>query len=204
MKAKSGDSRGKFVVVFGRVNDVNNASACLGKSLPSVSESRASIRQWKGSRQRRCGQRNGLMLEAGSYSALSSNTTGGGNIALGSQAGINLTAGDNNIDIGNEGVAGEAATIRIGEQGTHSNMFIAGVSGVSVAGGALVAVSSDGQLGTAPAGSGLLQGAYVALPTNSVAPSGFTFLGTTVLKYQYKVGTRTKTAKLTLNLYQKD
>jgi hypothetical protein len=42
------------------------------------------------------------------------NTVGGGNIGLGANAGINLTTGDNNIDIGNVGVAGESNTIRIG------------------------------------------------------------------------------------------
>ena len=55
------------------------------------------------------------------------------NIALGSHAGINLTTGNNNIDIGNEGVAGESNTIRIGTQGTQTNTFIAGISGVTVA-----------------------------------------------------------------------
>jgi hypothetical protein len=71
-------------------------------------------------------------------------------------------------------------------------------------GGALVAVTSDKQLGTAPAGSGLPQSAYLALPTNSVAPAGYTLLGTTKMTYKYQVGTKRKTATVTLNLYQKD
>src|SRR6266540_2749375 len=81
--------------------------------------------------------------------ALYSNTTGNGNIALGAGAGDNLTTGDNNIDIGNEGVAGEANTIRIGTSGDQTKTFIAGISGTAVTGVA-VRVSSSGQLGTAP------------------------------------------------------
>ena len=46
--------------------------------------------------------------------------TGSSNIALGYFAGTNLTTGDNNIDIGNFGVAGESNTIRIGTQGTQT------------------------------------------------------------------------------------
>ena len=42
-------------------------------------------------------------------------------------AGVNLTNGDNNIDIGNQGVAGESNTIRIGSD--HSRTFIAGIFG---------------------------------------------------------------------------
>ena len=79
--------------------------------------------------------------------ALFSNTTGRGNIALGIGAGGELTTGDNNIDIGNEGVADEANTIRIG--GDQTKTFIAGISGTAVTGLA-VRVSSSGQLGTAP------------------------------------------------------
>ena len=81
--------------------------------------------------------------------ALYSNTTGNGNIALGAGAGDNLTTGDNNIDIGNEGFAGEANTIRIGTSGDQTKTFIAGISGTAVTGVA-VRVSSSGQLGTAP------------------------------------------------------
>jgi hypothetical protein len=46
--------------------------------------------------------------------ALFYNTTGSNNIALGTQAGLNLTTGSNNIDIGNAGLAAEGNTIRIG------------------------------------------------------------------------------------------
>jgi hypothetical protein len=67
---------------------------------------------------------------------------------LGYSAGSQIT-GDNNIDIGNEGVAGESNTIRIGTQGTQTATFIAGVSGAGVMGSA-VKVNAAGQLGTAP------------------------------------------------------
>src|SRR5207302_5667320 len=42
----------------------------------------------------------------------------------------------------------EAATIRIGVQGTQTKTFVAGVRGVTVAGGVGVIVGSNGQLGT--------------------------------------------------------
>jgi hypothetical protein len=96
--------------------------------------------------------------------ALISNTTGGGNtangvaalfhnngsdnIALGYLAGMNLTTGDNNIAIGNEGVAAEANTIRVGTQGTQTNAYIAGIFPVSVPNGLGVVVDSTGHLGT--------------------------------------------------------
>ena len=70
------------------------------------------------------------------------------NIALGSNAGANLTTGSNNIEIGNRDVAGDAAKIRIGKVGTQTATFIAGIHGVTVASGVGVVVSSTGQLGT--------------------------------------------------------
>ena len=76
------------------------------------------------------------------------NNTGSNNIALGSSAGINLTTGSNNIDVGNNGVAGESKTIRIGIAGTQRKTFIAGISGATVASGVGVIVGPNGQLGT--------------------------------------------------------
>jgi hypothetical protein len=70
---------------------------------------------------------------------------------LGSGAGSNLTTGNNNIDIGNQGVAGEGNTIRIGGDtgfGPQTNTYIAGISGATVASGVTVIVGSDGHLGT--------------------------------------------------------
>jgi Chaperone of endosialidase len=91
-------------------------------------------------------------------------TTGSRNTSLGFDAGINADTGSNNIDIGNQGVAGESNTIRIGQQvavapvlppdypyshadlAAHTATYIAGISGVAVSGSAVV-VSSSGQLG---------------------------------------------------------
>jgi hypothetical protein len=67
---------------------------------------------------------------------------------LGYQAGFNLTTGDNNIDIGNQGRADEFNTIRIGTARTHTNTYIAGISGVTVPTGVPVIVDSSGHLGT--------------------------------------------------------
>jgi len=67
---------------------------------------------------------------------------------LGASAGINLTTGNNNIDIGNAGSAGESTTIRIGTAATQTDTFIAGISGVTVAGGVGVIIDTNGHLGT--------------------------------------------------------
>jgi len=91
---------------------------------------------------------NGNNNTAVGFDALVNNTTGNGNIAVGPLAGFNLTTGDNNIEIGNPGVAGESNAIRIGKKGTHNATFIAGISGVTVAGGVPVIVNANGRLGT--------------------------------------------------------
>src|SRR5262249_21947082 len=80
--------------------------------------------------------------------ALLNNKRGTNNIALGSFAGTNLTTTSNNIDIGNRGITGEANTIRIGTAGSQTNTYVAGISGVTVAGGVGVIVDSSGHLGT--------------------------------------------------------
>jgi trimeric autotransporter adhesin len=79
-------------------------------------------------------------------SALRSNSTGSTNIALGSFAGVNLTTGDRNIDIGNNGVADESSTIRIGSD--QARTFIAGIRGVVVTDSVPVVIDPAGQLGT--------------------------------------------------------
>jgi endosialidase-like protein len=82
------------------------------------------------------------------FQALNRNTTGGNNIALGNLAGHNLTTGSSNIDIGNAGVVAEANTIRIGIDRTQSATYVAGISGVTVAGGIGVIIDTNGHLGT--------------------------------------------------------
>jgi hypothetical protein len=67
---------------------------------------------------------------------------------VGVNAGGNLTIGNNNIDIGNPGVAAETNTIRVGTQGTQRRAFIAGISGTAVTGSPIV-VNANGQLGIA-------------------------------------------------------
>jgi hypothetical protein len=79
--------------------------------------------------------------------ALYDNRTGNSNIALGFQAGMNIT-GNSNIDIGNDGVAGESRTIRVGTQGRQTATYIAGISGATVPTGVPVIVDANGHLGT--------------------------------------------------------
>src|SRR6266481_5921951 len=80
--------------------------------------------------------------------ALQNNTTGNGNIALGGAAGSFLTTGDDNIDIGNNGVAGESGTIRLGNNDAHTAAYIGGIAGQVVgAGGTTCYVDNDGKLG---------------------------------------------------------
>jgi trimeric autotransporter adhesin len=76
-------------------------------------------------------------------------SSGDGNIALGGDAGIFLTTGDFNIYIGNQGKVSESRTIRIGDPLNQSATFIAGISGATVTGTAVV-VNGNGKLGVAP------------------------------------------------------
>jgi hypothetical protein len=74
------------------------------------------------------------------------NNKGNGNLAIGFQAGFNLTGGNNNIDIGTftMGVAGESNTMRLGSG--LAKTFISGIAGVAVT-GKQVFINSNGQLG---------------------------------------------------------
>ena len=83
--------------------------------------------------------------------ALSSIATGNSNVAVGENAGDNLSGSDsNNIDIGAnvDGVAGESNTIRIGDPDITTTI-IRGISGQTIPSGAAVLVAANGQLGTA-------------------------------------------------------
>jgi hypothetical protein len=107
----------------------------------------------------------GVHNVATGQSALSANTTGNGNVAmgrnalrnatgtrnvaLGSGAGQNLTTGSHNVAIANDGIAGEAGTIQIGTNGTQTATFIAGIRGTPLGSAKPVVVNSNGQLGVA-------------------------------------------------------
>ena len=102
-------------------------------------------------------------VAAGSF-ALANNTTGELNVGLGFEAGfeaLELTTGNNNIDIANHGVAGESNTIRIGRPvavtavgpvaftlPAHTATYIAGIYSTTIAKGLVVKVDSTGHLGT--------------------------------------------------------
>src|SRR5205807_10425916 len=91
---------------------------------------------------------NGNNNTATDVKALLTNITGSSNIALSFDAGKNLTDGSNTVDIGNVGVAAEANTIRIGTEGTQTNAYVAGISGVTVPNGVGVIIDTNGNLGT--------------------------------------------------------
>ena len=75
-------------------------------------------------------------------------TTGEGNLALGQYAGNNLTVESNDIDLANNGVAGDSGVIRIGTAGYQNAAFISGVYTSNVS-GTPVLVTSTGRLGIA-------------------------------------------------------
>jgi len=96
----------------------------------------------------------GTFNTAVGYRALYFNT-GSFNIAL--RGGSNLTTGNFNIDIGSDGVAGDAGTIRIGDGCCQSRAFIAGISGTAVSGSTVV-VDANGQLGVATSSARFKEG----------------------------------------------
>jgi hypothetical protein len=65
---------------------------------------------------------------------------------VGFNAGTNLTTGNNNIDIGNVGVATDTSTIRIGTKGTQTRALIAGIVSSPIF-GLPVIVNGNGRLG---------------------------------------------------------
>ena len=96
------------------------------------------------------GNTSGSSNTAVGLEALYGNTTGNFNTAIGHGAGFNLTSGDNNLYVGNEGVATESNTMRLGSGTDHTRAFIAGVRGVTTGQNDAVPVMIDGlgQLGT--------------------------------------------------------
>jgi hypothetical protein len=87
------------------------------------------------------------------YEALYKNTAGKNNVALGWEAGSALTTGSNNIEIANNGVAGESDTIRIGSA-TQTATYVAGIYANTTVSGRYVVIDANGQLGTTTTPSG--------------------------------------------------
>src|SRR5204862_2274050 len=100
------------------------------------------------------------------------------NVAL--AGGFNLTTGNFNIDIGNDAVAGESATIRIGSSCCQSNTYIAGIFGATAASGTFVYVNSDGQLGTLTSSARFKEGIN---PMNKASEA---ILGLRPVTFRYK------------------
>jgi trimeric autotransporter adhesin len=91
----------------------------------------------------------GAQNTANGVLALFANSTGSNNVAVGYNAASGVAGGNsNNIHIGSVGSSGDSATIRIGNVGTQTSFFAAGISGAGVSGVGVV-VSSSGQLGVA-------------------------------------------------------
>lgn len=83
------------------------------------------------------------------YFTLNTLVNGNDNTAIGWRAGTNLTGGNNNIYLGSQGPAAagsESNTLRIGT--TQSRAFMSGIFGATSAGGVVVFVDGNGQLGT--------------------------------------------------------
>jgi len=134
---------GSFAMLFSTTGNDNTAAGYAALFFNTTGNANTAVGYWS-----LYNNTTGNSNIAQGYNALWNNTTGSGNIALGNFAGSNLTTGDNNIDIGNEGVAAEFNTIRIGTEGTHTNAYMAGIYGTTVAKGLVVKVDSTGHLGT--------------------------------------------------------
>ncbi len=133
--ALQGNTSGDFNTANGESALANNTTACCNTAIGEDALVSNTDGNWN---------------TAVGINALISFTTGSvfGNTALGAGAGSNLTSGDNNIYIKNEGVSVESNVIRIGTQGTQTNTYIAGISGTTISRGAPVFVDANGRLGT--------------------------------------------------------
>lgn len=119
-------------------------------------------------------------LVNGSNNVLIGNTlitnlvNGSRNVVIGFESGVGLTTNDsNNIIILNSGLAGDNNTIRIGD--TQTKNFQRGITGVTVAASAPVAVASTGQLsslGFGTAGQVLTSNGAATSPTWQAAGGG--------------------------------
>jgi hypothetical protein len=122
-------------------------------------------------------------------------TTGNYNVAIGSDSGKLLTTGEHNICIDNQGVAGEAETIRIGT--TQNDCYIQGIHGVTdPSSPEMVIIDSTGKMGsqTIPVSSG---GDFVG-PASSTDNALVRFDGATGKLGQNSTATLTDTGILSL------
>ena len=102
------------------------------------------------------------------YAALFNNTDGHDNIAIGLGAGNGTgSSGVSNIMIGNDGLAGDGNTIRIGDAAKQTKTFVAGIRGAAVTNGLTVVIDSNGRLGTV---AGVLAG-YELVQTTTALPN---------------------------------
>jgi hypothetical protein len=100
---------------------------------------------------------------------------------------------------GPQGPAGpQGATGDTGAQGPAGPQGATGDAGAT---GATGAMGATGPQGTD--GDGLVQSAVITLVHGTPAPSGFTFLGISSIRYRGLVGSRLRTVTLTLDVYQK-
>jgi hypothetical protein len=98
-----------------------------------------------------CNNTTGWFNTAVGLNALSSNSVGSNNIAIGRIAALYPTNPHNSIFIGNEGLAADTNTIKIGTEGTQTSAYIAGINGVTVSSPMAVLIdSATGRLGTGP------------------------------------------------------
>jgi hypothetical protein len=128
---------------------------------------------------------------ASGVDALYNSTTGSSNIAAGYRAGFKVTTGSNNIDIGNQGVAADDGTIRIGTPSTHKATFIAGIHNNNLsASGLAVVVTSTGELGVAATSSERFKTAIAPMGSDTsnlgrLRPVSFRFKSDATGKRQY-------------------
>lgn len=149
------------------------------------------------------------------YNSLAFMTTGTTNIGLGYNSGINYNGAESsNIVIGHLGVNGESNVIRIGTAGggagQQSSAFVAGITGVTVAGSAPVGVDTNGQLsslGFGTAGQVLTSNGAATSPTwqNGASVLSITSVNHaaspyTVLAADEYIASQTSTGTITVRL----
>ena len=88
-------------------------------------------------------------------------------------SGDNLTTGNNNIDIGNEGVTGEGNTIRVGTTNIQTRAYVAGIWGTTLGSNIMsVVVDSSGHLGASATAASMTLSLKPILPTSALSSVG--------------------------------